>query len=132
MQTKNNLTKTGEYDENNPAEAHELLELFQDGRYFILPYFFKFLINLKKIKKEFSIVFRTMGDDLIKVVEEMNYFSQGQHPCFSGKGGLPLFRFDGAKGTKSLIIENNHKLTIYRNYQDSEKMTAVFGSISKN
>lgn len=74
MQTKN-LTKTGEFDKEGDGEAHELLELFQDGRYFILPYFFKFLINLKKNKKDFSVVFRTMGDDLNKIIEEMNYFS---------------------------------------------------------
>jgi len=69
-----------------------------------LPYFFKFLINLKKSKKDFSIVFRSFGTDVIRTVDEMNSFSTGIHPCFNGKGGLPVVRFDGAKGSKSLII----------------------------
>lgn len=45
-------------------EKHELVQLFQDGKYFILPYFFKFLVNLKKNKKDFGIVLRSSGDDL--------------------------------------------------------------------
>lgn len=67
MQTKQNQTQM-----EDDAERNELIELFKDGKYFILPYFFKLLINLKKNKKDFSIVFRTFGEDLSKVIDEMN------------------------------------------------------------
>ena len=67
MQTKQNQTQM-----EDDAERNELVELFKDGKYFILPYFFKLLINLKKNKKDFSIVFRTFGEDLSKVIDEMN------------------------------------------------------------
>lgn len=33
-------------------------------------------------KRDFSIVFRTFGSDIMEVVDEMNMFATGQHPCY--------------------------------------------------
>lgn len=32
--------------------------------------------------RDFSIVFRTFGADIKEVVDEMNMFATGQHPCY--------------------------------------------------
>ena len=32
--------------------------------------------------REFTLVFRTFGADVAEVVEEMNAFATGQHPCY--------------------------------------------------
>ena len=32
--------------------------------------------------REFTLVFRTFGADVAEVVEEMNSFATGQHPCY--------------------------------------------------
>jgi hypothetical protein len=70
----------------------------------LIPSFFRTLIYLKKSKREFSIVFRTFGSDLSNVVFEFNKFCEGSHPCYNGRGGTPLVKFDGSKGTKDLRI----------------------------
>ena len=33
-------------------------------------------------KRDFSIIFRTFGADILEVVDEMNMFATGQHPCY--------------------------------------------------
>ncbi len=33
-------------------------------------------------KRDFSIIFRTFGADIMEVVDEMNMFATGQHPCY--------------------------------------------------
>jgi hypothetical protein len=46
-------------------EARLLKQLLTEGRYHILPSFFRTLIFLKKMKKEFAVVFRNYnGQDL--------------------------------------------------------------------
>ena len=48
--------------------------LFGEGRYHIIPSFFRMLMFLKKQKKEFSVTFRTFGSELENVVYEYNKF----------------------------------------------------------
>jgi len=35
------------------------------------------------------------------------------HPCFSGRNGTPLIRFDGSKGTKDLRIRNDLQKALF-------------------
>jgi hypothetical protein len=70
-------------------EQKNLMEMFGEGKYHIIPSFFRTLVFLKKQKREFAVVFRTYGKDLEKVVWEFNRFCEGNHPCFSGRNGTP-------------------------------------------
>jgi len=83
------------------------MSMFGEGKYHLIPSFFRCLIYLKKQKREFSTCFRTFGEDLDKVVWEFNRFCSGQHPCYSGRNGTPLIKFDGSKGTKDLRIRSD-------------------------
>lgn len=85
-----------------------LMTIFGEGKYHLVPSFFRTLIYLKKAKKEFSILFRTFGGDLGNTVFEYNRFCNGEHPCYSGRGGTPLVKFDGSKGTKDLRISHKN------------------------
>lgn len=88
-------------------EARLLKQLLTEGRYHILPAFFRTLIYLKKMKKEFAVVFRNYnGQDLQNVVAEFNQFCKGDHPCYNGKNGTSLVKFDGSKGTKEMRIKD--------------------------
>ena len=87
-------------------DQKNLMELFGEGKYHICPSFFRTLIYLKKQKREFSVVFRTFGDDLDKVKWEFNRFCDGNHPCFSGRNGTPMIKFDGSKGTKDMRMKD--------------------------
>ena len=83
------------------------MEMFGEGKYHLIPSFFRTLIFLKKQKREFAVVFRTFGEDLDNIVWEYNQFCTGQHPCYSGRNGTPLIRFDGFKQTKDLRVRDN-------------------------
>ena len=50
------------------------MDLFGEGKYHLIPSFFRTLIYLKKAKREFSILFRTFGEDLSNVIYEFNLF----------------------------------------------------------
>lgn len=66
-----------------PEDDEKLRALFEqqdDVRCNILPSFMKFIAYLKKQKKNFSIVFRTFGDDYDKIHLEFNRFVRGTHP----------------------------------------------------
>lgn len=83
-----------------------LMEMFGEGKYHLIPSFFRTLIYLKKQKREFSVVFRTFGKCLNKVVWEFNKFCSGTHPCYSGRNGTPLIKFDGSKNAKDLRLRD--------------------------
>lgn len=106
-----------------------LHELFGEGRYHIIPSFFRTLMYLKKNKKEFSIVFRTFGTDLNKTLFEFNKFCDGQHPCFNGRNNTPLVKFDGTKATKDLRINKpEQKGCYYRPGSDLKDSILVTGT----
>lgn len=107
-------------------------ELYGEGRYHIIPAFWRLLIFLKKSKKEFAIVFRTFGQDLENVIYEFNSFCNGEHPCFNGKNGVPLVKFDGTKNTKDMRFkEEQQKGMIYRDGADFRKSTMVTGTLTR-
>jgi len=58
----------------------------------IIPAFFELMLSLKRDKRSFTICFRTFGEDLEAVVEELNTFCEGRHPLHPGK------RMDGSDG----------------------------------
>lgn len=61
----------------------------------------------------------------------MNYFAHGQHPCFSGKSGLPLVRFDGAKGSKNLVVDQMNKCVIYSEEKEAGNLAGAFGTLDR-
>ena len=76
----------------------------------MIPSFFKTLIYLKKMKKEFSVVFRNYNaQDLQNVVAEFNQFCKGEHPCFNGRNGMPVVKMDGAKSSKDFRFKAPHE-----------------------
>lgn len=100
-------------EEKGNEEVKILMSLFGEGKHHLIPSFFRTLIYLKKLKKEFAIVFRTHGEDLHNVIFEFNKFCKGEHPCYSGRGGTPQVKFDGSKGTKDLFIKERYQKGLY-------------------
>jgi hypothetical protein len=95
-------------------EARLTKQLLGEGKYHLLPSFFRTLIFLKKMKKEFSVVFRNYNaQDLQNVIAEFNLFCKGEHPCYSGRSGTSLVKFDGSKGTKEMRFKDKHQRAFY-------------------
>lgn len=108
------------------------MNLFGEGKYHLIPSFFRTLIYLKKAKKEFSVVFRTFGADLNNVIFEFNKFCNGDHPCYSGRGGTPQVKFDGSKNTKDLRIkERGQKALYYRENLEGNAFQLVTGTLKR-
>lgn len=63
-----NTSEEAEDDQNSSVEQKKLLhdkrmqrELYSEGRYHLIPGFFRTLMYLKKLKVEFALTFRTFG-----------------------------------------------------------------------
>ena len=50
---------------------------------------------------------------MTNVVAEFNQFCKGDHPCYSGRAGTSLIKFDGSKGTKELRIRDKNQRAHY-------------------
>lgn len=106
--------------------------MFGEGKYHLIPSFFRTLIYLKKQRREFSVCFRTFGEDLSLVTWEFNQFCIGNHPCFSGRNGTPLIKFDGSKATKDLRIDTpDQKACYYRFSHELKDAILCTGMISR-
>ena len=77
-------TAVKEEDKTN-SDFKTKMEMFGEGKYHLIPSFFRLLIFLKKSKREYAITFRSFGEDLNNVVAEWNLFCKGDHPCYNGR-----------------------------------------------
>jgi hypothetical protein len=124
-----------EADQQNRLESERrrkdqrmLRELYGEGKYYLIPSFFRTLMYLKKQKKEFAISFRTFGNELDTVIHEFNSFCNGEHPCFNGRNSTPLVKFDGTKASKDYRIrEHAQQATIYRSGEGINETIMVTG-----
>lgn len=118
---------------NNDYDLNKdpLKEIFRDGKYHILPSFFKMMINLKKLKREFAVVFRSYDAEMQNLIYEFNKFCEGNHPCFSGRHSFPLARFDGSKGSKNFIIDDKNTGVIYRDSSNIDETSLVTGTLTR-
>jgi hypothetical protein len=96
----------GKDEDKSNSDFKIKMELFGEGMNNLIPSFFKALIFLKKSKREFALTFRSFGDDIPNTIYEFNMFCNGEHPCYNGRGGTPLIKFDGSKGTKDLRLKD--------------------------
>lgn len=71
---KKTVNKKGEEELKENNEFKLLHEIFKDGKYHLIPSFFRTLIYLKKAKREFAVVFRSFGADISNTVFEFNKF----------------------------------------------------------
>ena len=103
--------------------------LFGEGKYYLIPSFFRMIMYLKKKKEEFSIVFKSYGKELDNVVYEFNKFCSGEHPCFNGRNNTPLVKVDGSKNQKDLRFRDPcQRACIYRGSNEINQTIMVTGS----
>mmetsp|Transcript_7564 Transcript_7564/g.26964 ORF Transcript_7564/g.26964 Transcript_7564/m.26964 type:complete len:483 (-) Transcript_7564:1154-2602(-) len=72
-----------------------------DPKLFLLPAYFRLLQGLTEAGRDFTIVFRTFGDDGPRIVEEHNLFCRGEHPLFGGSAE----RYDGTGGSVDRVLK---------------------------
>jgi hypothetical protein len=85
--------------ESYTQRAMEVLK-FPDGTDMgIVPAFFDFLVYLKRRQRSFTLCFRTFGEDLATIADELNMFCEGRHPLYpdvrmDGSDAQPDYRFN--------------------------------------
>lgn len=94
---KNKFTESGQPGESIRATYEELQAKLQlpagvklptapasvgEGENFLVPSFLNLVLHLHKEQRDFRIVFRTFGIDIMDVIKEYNLFCNGGHPCF--------------------------------------------------
>ena len=81
--------------------------VFRNSYHNLIISFFNMLINLKKIKQDFAIVFRFFGQDesdIEELVYEYNCFCDCLHPRYCGDYGFNKVKFDVEKDKKDFRI----------------------------
>ena len=82
--------------------------VFRNSYHNLIISFFNMLINLKKIKQDFAIVFRFFGhddSDIEELVYEHNCFCDCLHPRYCGDYGYNKIKFDVEKDKKDFRID---------------------------
>lgn len=107
--------------------------LYDQGKYYLIPSFFRLMMYMKKQKREFAVVFNTFGSELGNVVYEFNKFCSGDHPCFNGRNGTPLVKMDGSKNQKDYRIRDPaQKVHIYRTGDGINEVIQINGEHTRN
>ena len=79
------------------------------------------------------VVFNTFGSELDNVVYEFNKFCSGEHPCFNGRNGASLVKFDGSKNSKDFRIrEPCQRLHMYRTGDGLNETIQINGKHERN
>eukprot|EP00742_Colponemidia_sp_Colp-10_P007748 GILJ01008353.1.p1 GENE.GILJ01008353.1~~GILJ01008353.1.p1 ORF type:complete len:539 (+),score=66.74 GILJ01008353.1:192-1619(+) len=124
------LSNNGE-ENSLSTEEEKLAELLKTNRYFIVPSFFQLVTHLTNQKRNFAVLFRTFGTDLDNVTTEFNCFCEGIHPCYNGKNGTRLARFNGVKKSRDLRIHQDAKGVIYRGSTEAGDALLALGASSR-
>lgn len=87
--------------------------------------FFRLLVELKRSKRSFSLIFRSFGEDLELVASELNSFCEGKHPMFPG------FCMDGSDGEPDYRFHVTHPERYGNFHVEDEELHLVLGTIEQ-
>lgn len=121
------FTSPGEPGEKLAPKAKEFVDKLTrpdgNGAVFIIPSFFELLIHLKRTERSFTLVFRTFGEDLHDVIDELNAFCEGRHYM-----SPPDVRLDGSDGEpdyRVLPADTDKRGTFYH---DDDSISLIWGT----
>ena len=106
-------------------------KVFRNSYHNLIISFFNMLINLKKIKQDFAIVFRFFGQDesdIEELVYEYNCFCDCLHPRYCGDYGYNKVKFDVEKDKKDFRINTKTQEFIsvsYRGEKENEEKLVI-------
>ena len=98
--------------------------VFRNSYHNLIISFFNMLINLKKIKQDFAIVFRFFGQDesdIEQLVYEYNCFCDCLHPRYCGDYGYNKVKFDVEKDKKDFRIDTKSQEFISVSYRGEKE-----------
>ena len=120
-----NLPKFSELEEADNNEKFQ--RIFKCSYHKILISFFSMILNLRKNKQDFSIIFRFFGhsqSDIEEFIFEFNCFTECLHPRFKGDFGYEKVCFNENEKFKIDLDTEEFCAIIYRG--DSEEHEKIF------
>ena len=109
--------------------------VFRNSYHNLIISFFNMLINLKKIKQDFAIVFRFFGQDeseIEELVYEYNCFCDCLHPRYCGDYGYNKLKFDVEKDKKDFRINTKSQEFISVSYRGEKEEEEKFVTNTMN
>jgi len=88
----------------------------------LIPAFFELLLSLKRNKRSFTLCFRTFGEDMQSVVDELNCFCEGRHPLY------PDSRMDGSDGEPDYRVRSGDAEQCGTFYRDDDTVAIAMGT----
>jgi hypothetical protein len=111
--------------EENSDRKEKFKIIFKNSYHNLIISFFNMLINLKKIKQDFAIVFRFFGQDesdIEEIIYEYNCFYDCTHPRYCGDYGFNKVKYDIEKDKRDYRINTKTKEFISVSYRgDTEE-----------
>ena len=125
------------FNELGDADRKEKFRhIFKNSYHNIIISFFSMMINLKKIKQDFAIVFRFFGhdeSDIEEFIYEYNCFCDCLHPRYCGDYGYNKVKFDVEKEKKDFKINTETQEFMAVGYRgDNEKNETTVFETMKN
>jgi len=124
------FTHAGQPGETFASQARTMLGALKasdgsDAR--LIPAFFELLATLKLQKRSFSLCFRTFGEDLVDVAEELNAFCEGRHYLFPG------VRMDGSDGEADyrLHLEDMEQWGTFHRDIENGNLSLILGTLEQ-
>jgi hypothetical protein len=74
-------------DEDKDEDKDERVQY--EHMHYVVPAFYKLLIELKEKNIDFDLILRSFGHDIDEVVHDVNLFFDGRHPQYGNMGYLP-------------------------------------------
>ena len=108
--------------------------VFKNSYHNIIISFFSMMINLKKIKQDFAVVFRFFGhdeSDIEEFIYEYNCFCDCLHPRYCGDYGYNKVKFDVEKEKKDFKVntETQEFMAVSYRGNDEKNETVVFDTM---
>ena len=118
-------------DINNGKYPECFKEIYSNGYFFIFKSFFKSIIKLKEKNRDFSIIFRSFGGDILDLINEFNEFCKGNHPTYNKKENMEKVYFDGTHNSKNYLLTKSQYGIIYRYSKELKDIFLVIGTTNK-
>ena len=115
-------------DINNGKYPECFKEIYSNGYFFIFKSFFKSIIKLKEKNRNFSIIFRSFGGDVLDLINEFNEFCKGNHPIYHTKNNKEKVYFDGTHNSKNYLLNKSQYGIIYRYSKELKDIFLVIGA----
>jgi len=119
MQTSAMFTSAGQPGDAYAKHAERLAKELKnpDGSdVHVITSFFELMKHLKQEGRSFTVCFRTFGEDMESVLDELNLFCEGRHPRFpgvylDGSDGFPDYRVFNKDPTKCGTFHREEECT---------------------